>query len=577
MTFRRVASEAELRPDKPHGVTIDGVDLVLVCPRGKSPRAFDGHCPHQGTLLAEGEIVGGDLVCRAHGWRFDVQSGERRGEPRTCLRAYPTRLENGEVLVDLGTARRVEPAAQRPTRPLADVPGPRGWPLLGNLPQVQASRLHEDLERWAREFGVLYQLRLGPGRLLVVSDAELSETLLRSRPQSLQRTVGLKALFAEVGAAGLFSAEGDAWRAQRRLVMEALSARNLRTFFPTLRRVAERLRGRWVKAAAAGSVMEIKDELMRFTVDVTTALAFALDTNTIEGGDDVVQRHLAHIFPAVNRRGLAMFPYWRYVRLPADRALDRALGELRRFQSDLLETTRARLAKSGSTEATNLVEAMLLARDESGRPFSDEVIFGNTLTMLLAGEDTTANSTAWMLHYLCDRPDVVERARTEIDQVLAGESTLPSYEAASDLPWLDAIASEAMRLRPVAPIIGLSTIDDMLVGDVTVPAKTDMLVLTRPPALDARNFHEPERFEPARWLPGGSGAHEANASKPFGSGPRTCPGRSLALLEMRVLLATLLAHFDVERVGPREAVRERFSFTMLPEELRVRLRPRAGS
>jgi cytochrome P450 len=324
-------------------------------------------------------------------------------------------------------------------------------------------------------------------------------------------------------------------------------------------------------------VLEIKDDLMRFTVDVTTALAFALDTNTIEGGDDVVQRHLAHVFPAMTRRGLSPFPYWRYLRLPADRALDRALAELRRFQHELLEKTRARLAASGQAqpEATNLLEAMLLARDESGRPFSEEVIFGNTLTMLLAGEDTTANSTAWMLHYLCDHPEVARCARAEIDHALGKERTLPSFELASDLPWLDAIASEAMRLRPVAPIIGMSTIEDMVVGDVLVPAATDILVLMRPPALDVRHFRDPERFDPARWLDADASPHVAQASKPFGSGPRTCPGRTLALLEMRVLLATLLAHFELERVGPGEAVRERFSFTMLPEELRVCLRPRA--
>ena len=63
---------------------------------------------------------------------------------------------------------------------------------------------------------------------------------------------------------------------------------------------------------------------------------------------------------------------------------------------------------------------------------------------------------------------------------------------------------------------------------------------------------------------------------PFGSGPRICPGRALAMLEMRVVLATLYASFDVERVGAKEAVRERYSFTVGPEGLRVRLRRRGG-
>jgi cytochrome P450 len=98
--------------------------------------------------------------------------------------------------------------------------------------------------------------------------------------------------------------------------------------------------------------------------------------------------------------------------------------------------------------------------------------------------------------------------------------------------------------------------------------------LMRPPVHDPRHFADPLVFRPERWtLP--EGAHEPQALMPFGSGPRLCPGRTLALLEMKVLLAALYGRFDVERDGDGAAVRERFAFTMSPDGLRVRLRPRA--
>ncbi len=84
--------------------------------------------------------------------------------------------------------------------------------------------------------------------------------------------------------------------------MEALSPRHLRGFYPTLRTVAGRLRQRWMSAAAAGGRTDILDDLKRFTVDVTTLLTFGHDVNTIEQGDDVVQRRLELVFPAFNRR-----------------------------------------------------------------------------------------------------------------------------------------------------------------------------------------------------------------------------------------------------------------------------------
>jgi len=97
--------------------------------------------------------------------------------------------------------------------------------------------------------------------------------------------------------------------------------------------------------------------------------------------------------------------------------------------------------------------------------------------------------------------------------------------------------------------------------------------LTRPPAVDAKSFAAPTEFRPERWL-APSGAHEPRAHLPFGSGPRICPGRSLALVELRVVLATLYRSFDVSRAVPASDVREEFSFTMMPAGLRVRLQVR---
>ena len=134
--------------------------------------------------------------------------------------------------------------------------------------------------------------------------------------------------------------------------------------------------------------------------------------------------------------------------------------------------------------------------------------------------------------------------------------------------------NETMRLRPVAPMLFLQTNVATAIGDLQVPAQTPVAVLTRPPAVDAQNFTQPKAFLPERWT-APSGVHEPSVHIPFGSGPRLCPGRTLALLEMKVVLATLFRNFDVERDGAASGVREQFSFTMSPVGLRVRLRRRA--
>jgi cytochrome P450/nitrite reductase/ring-hydroxylating ferredoxin subunit len=563
-----------LQGEGPHAVSAGGVDLVLLRHRRLGPRVFQGRCPHQGALLGEGELDGDTLVCRNHRWRFQAATGKREGGPQ-CLVACPVVEERGQLLVDLAPmlATRAGVAARRR---IDDLPGPRGLPLLGNALDLDLPRLHAQAEAWAAEYGPLYTIRVGRLRTVVVADPELSQPIFRARPETWRRTRKLEQVFIELGVAGVFSAEGTAWRSQRRLAMEALSHRHLRGFYPTLHLVADRLRRRWESAADRRETLDLVEELKRFTVDVTTALTFGHDVNTVEQeGDDRIQRRLELLFPAFNERIFALLPLWRTVRLPKDRRLDRALGELHAWLEELVAGTRARLAAdpARAAEPGNFLEAMLAMRDEAGQAFSDEVIFGNLMTMLLAGEDTTAFTLAWAVHQMCESPDSVRALRAELDRELGGAAVPRDMDIANRLPYAGAVANETMRLRPVAPLVLLEAISDTTIADVEVPAGSNALILTRPPARDPSHFAEPELFRPDRWIEP-TGAHEPAAHVPFGSGPRICPGRSLALLEMKVVLAMLYRSFEVVRQGRASDVKEVYAFTMYPSRVDVQLRRR---
>lgn len=555
-----------------------GIDVVVLRMAG-GLRAFQGRCPHQGALLGEGELEGGVLVCRNHRWRFDPGSGRRLGGPG-CLVSCPIEARGDELFIN--TTALKEPVAgtraARAGRRIEDLPGPPGIPLLGNALQVNPDQLHLVLEGWAREYGPTFAYRMGPRRILVVSDATLIEPILRARPETFRRSSVLEPVFAEMGLAGVFSAEGAAWRSQRRLAMEALSHRHLRGFYATLEGVTRRLRTRWEGKAASGATLDIAEELKRFTVDVTTTLTFGHDVNTIEQEDDVIQHKLGHVFPALNRRLFALFPTWRWVRMPRDRRLDRALAELRTWLGERIAEARARLEHdpARAERPGNFLESMIAARDSEGRAFPDSVIFGNAMTMLLAGEDTTAYTLAWAVHHLCDAPAVVDRLRVESDTLLGPAAIARDIETANRLTYAGAVANEAMRLRPVAPLLFVEANHDVTVGDIAVPRGAWLTVLTRPPAVDGRNFEDPAAFRPERWIDElrGGGAHEPMAHMPFGSGPRICPGRTLALLEMKMVLAMLFGTFEVERMAHGE-VHEQFAFTMSPGAVRVRLRHRA--
>jgi cytochrome P450 len=241
-----------------------------------------------------------------------------------------------------------------------------------------------------------------------------------------------------------------------------------------------------------------------------------------------------------------------------------------------MDDARARLKADPdrAQRPANFLEAMLAAVDEKGKPFADDVIMSNLMTMLLAGEDTTANTLAWAVHHLCDNPEWAEELRHEADEAIGPIDVAEDIDVANGLARASAVANETMRLRPVAPVGLFDANVDTALGDYRIPKGTTIVILPRLPALDQKNFVEPLAFRPQRWMEHHSGAHEVSANAPFGSGPRMCPGRSLALLEMKAFLSMLYKNFDVDRVGRAEDVTELFGFTMSPVGLRVRLRPR---
>ncbi len=464
-------------------------------------------------------------------------------------------------------------------RQIKDLPGPRGWPLLGNTFQIAPARIHLDVEQWAREFGPLFRMRLGRHEQLVIADHELLGAVMRDRPEGWRRSPYTSKIGTEMGLPqGLFSAEGEDWRRQRRMVMASFAPGHVRAYFPSLVKVTLRLQGRWRRAAQAGAPIPLQADLMRFTVDAIAGLAFGKDINTLEAGEDVIQQHLDKVLPAIFRRVLSMLPTWRWYKTQADRELDHSVAVINATILEFVGQARQRLHDEPALreQPRNLLEAMIASADAPNSGLGDAQVAGNVLTMLLAGEDTTANTLAWMIHLLQRHPAALQRARDEVRR-LAPDPAAYTHDQMEELVFLHACASETMRLKPVAPFIALMALRDTVVGGVAVPQGTQVWGVLRHDSVSEAHFTNPSAFEPQRWLDDAQpplSAAAKRAAMPFGSGPRMCPGRYLALLEMKMAMAMLLASFDIEAVDTPDGqpARERMAFTMNPVGLTLRLR-----
>ena len=301
---------------------------------------------------------------------------------------------------------------------------------------------------------------------------------------------------------------------------------------------------------------------MSYSVDVTSALAFGHDLNTLERGDGELQGHIGRVFELLARRILAPVPYWRVYKPRADRTAEQSLETIQREIEGFIAAARARMQANPELRDApeNFLESML-AKPE----YSERDVIGNVFTMLFAGEDTTANTLAWATYLLAQDPAAQRRLAAEADAVLGADRTPQHAEAADAMHFAEAVFREAARLKSTAPIIFVEPIEDTTVAGVELPAGTRVVCMTR---LVGRPLAR-ERFDPDRWLTDG---HDAKTFLPFGAGPRFCPGRNLAFLEGKTALAMLARNFEWEPDGP--APREHFGFTMGPTGLRVKLRPR---
>jgi cytochrome P450 len=183
-----------------------------------------------------------------------------------------------------------------------------------------------------------------------------------------------------------------------------------------------------------------------------------------------------------------------------------------------------------------------------------------------------------MMHFMIEHPEIQAPLQEEADRVLGGcERPWRDYSIADKLPYIEAVAHEAMRCKPVAGHLFFEPNQDTQIADVRVPKGTPVFVLMGHLGAQERYFSRAREFRPERWLEarGESAAgHNTRAFLPFGAGPRYCPGRHLAMLEIKMVTGMLCRGFEVERAPGSPPTGDVYAFTVMPTNLFARLRLR---
>jgi len=458
-------------------------------------------------------------------------------------------------------------APVRPKQGIKDIPGPKGKLLLGNLPDIEFEQFHTYLKQQSQHYGDVFKIYLAQKPMVVLSNPETVRGILKRRPNDFRRVSAMQDVFSELGVNGVFSAEGEEWKVQRQMMNHAFKSSQLQHYYPIITQTTDRLVATLAEYAQQNSSIDFQAVMQRYTIDITTQLAFGYDVNSLSNSDSELQHKLAQVFPMISQRVKAPFPYWRYFKLKKDKELDAALAYIKSHCDQFISTAERNIEQNG--RANNILESMILARNEEAIAFSQEQLFANIITLLLAGEDTTANTLAWAIHYLIENPEYQQRLQQEIAEQTP-HLDLSDPKALDQLPLLSAVIQEAMRLMPVAPFLYIENLQNENLEGYNIPAGTMLALLLSQSGHDAEKYSAPEAFNPERWLTMDEEAKKQSTKElmHFGGGPRLCPGMQLAYMEMKYALIAMFKQFRFS-ASPSYATKAHFAFTVMPTGLNV--------
>ena len=437
-------------------------------------------------------------------------------------------------------------------------PGPKPHVLIGNIPLAGQAPL-DTFRRWASEYGDVFYYRAAWLHVYFLNRPDLIEYVLVRNPQNFRKDHVVQNSRWLLGA-GLLTAEGDAWKRQRRVIQPAFSRDRIADYARYMTDSAEQMLASW----KAGTVVDIHQEMMSLTLRVIVRALFELETMETSK----ISRSLNTIMLNSIGGRLLLPPFFRYLPLSGMRDVRRAAADMNAAVYEIIRQRR-----SGDKQISgDLLSLLMHARDMDGSGMTDEQLRDEVMTFLLAGHETTALALSWALYLLSQNAGAEEKLHEELDRVLAGR--LPNVSDLPSLTFLESIIKETMRLYPPAWSVARTVIEGFELEGYWIPAGANIVMSQWIMHRDPRFFSAPEAFDADRWSTRACQNLPRFAYFPFGGGPRQCIGASFATAEAVLILATIARRYQLVSVE-KTPVLPILSLTLRPKDpIRMRIEAR---
>ena len=388
-------------------------------------------------------------------------------------------------------------------------------------------------KRMQARYGDIYWLRILNYPYFVVHDPKLIETILIHHADALEKDQVTRALRDMLGL-GLLTNEGEPWKVQRRLASPSLRPKQIRAYASDMLRFTNQHIQNWTDE----KTIDLSSEMMSLTLKIVLKTILGIEEfgNSRKAGEALGT--VMESFFKENNSAWSLVP--KKIPLAHRREFKKAVHILDEIIYALIEKR-----KSKNTQGDDLLNRFILAKDEHGHAMSDQQLRDETMTMFLAGHETTSLSMTYLFTLLAENPLEEMRVLEEIGALGKKEIGL---EDIPKLKYLEAAAKEALRIFPPAWLIGRRVISDFKAGGVLFEKDQEILFPQSSIHHDMRFFENPHAFKPSRWLDGSLDENPKFAYFPFGGGSRVCLGNHFAMMEIILVVSTILQKYQLRKV-----------------------------
>ncbi|MEL6719563.1 MAG: cytochrome P450, partial [Bacteroidota bacterium] len=336
---------------------------------------------------------------------------------------------------------------------------------------------------------------------------------------------------------GLVTSEGHFWRRQRKMAQPAFYKTRLEELFVEMSKVTDKYIADLKKQVEQKQVIEIDKEMMQVTADIVLRTLFSSDNpNETDATYKMMAEMQEYVIHRVHKPFLIPLQYingnhQKFVKYRSS------------FNDRIFQLINER--RQMQDRPNDLLSMLLDARDaETGEGMTDEQLRDEAITIFSAGHETSANALAWTLHLLAQHPEFVEKLRAEEAHVLDGKT--PTFDDLRQLQYHQQVIEEGMRLYPPAHALGREAIEEDEIDGVKIPKNGVVFISIFALHRSPKYWKDPLQFNPDRFSPEEKKKRPKLTYLPFGAGARMCIGNHFAMMEMQLLLARLIRHFDFE-------------------------------